>query len=71
MRWHKVTHGWVTQIFEDDVCVEQSFFAGDLVEYEDNQYGEPTDPPENYEYQDFGMIQPYPGGSQNAPNVTL
>ncbi|KKK60434.1 hypothetical protein LCGC14_3024410 [marine sediment metagenome] len=71
MIWHKVTNGWVTQVYKDEVCVEQSFFPGDEVQYEDAEFDDPIDPPKNHQHQDFDMIQPYPGGSQNAPNVTL
>jgi len=63
MRYRKVTHGWVTQVFEDGRCVEQSFFAGDEVEYEDDVLGEPV--PNPYAHspadepsQSFEMVQP-------------
>lgn len=70
MRWNKVTVGFAIQTYEDNICVEQEFIAGDQVDYEGFYDGEPIDPP-SHQSQDFGMIQPYPGGSQNAPSVTL
>jgi len=70
MTWKKITYGWVTQTYKDNVCIEQDFFAGDEVQAEDMD-GEPIDHPREEQYQPFDMIQPYPGGSKNAPNVTL
>ncbi len=54
----KITTGWVTQVFNDkDNCVEQEFFAGDQVDWED-QDGEPIGPPGAHTYQPFDMVQP-------------
>lgn len=53
----KITLGWVTQVFDDEgKCVEQEFFAGDEVTWED-QSGEPICPP-GATYQSFDMVQP-------------
>jgi hypothetical protein len=64
---HKVTHGWVTQVFKDGKCVEQSFFACDEVEWED-RHGETLETcldengkeisVEDLPYQTFDMVQP-------------
>lgn len=56
----KVTFGWVTQEFVDGVCVEQEFFAGDEVRYEDDM-GDPVDADTDHEkYNGFDMVQPLP-----------
>ena len=60
MRVHKITTGFVIQVFDTKTgqCVEQSFVAGDDVQYED-QYGNPIDWREAQSaYQPFEMVQP-------------
>ena len=60
MRVHKKTTGFVIQVFDTETgrCVEQSFVAGDDVQYED-ECGEPVDWREaNGAYQPFEMVQP-------------
>ena len=63
MTWKKITPGWVTQTYEDEVCVGQEFFAGDDVQYEGDEYGDPINRPCAEQYQPFNMIQP---GSQDT-----
>ena len=53
----KITHGFVTQTFQDEKCVEQEFIAGDQVDWEDEN-GDGITPPGCYEYQTFHMVQP-------------
>jgi hypothetical protein len=54
---YKVTHGWVTQIFDQDgKFLRQEFFAGDIVEMED-EYGEPIDEPSMILDHPFDMVQ--------------
>lgn len=60
MIWRKVTWGFVIQTYKNDVCVEQEFFAGDQVDYEDDKYGDPIDPPVNEQHYPLDMIQPPP-----------
>lgn len=55
---HKITHGFVRQVFRDGRCVEQSFTAGDPVEWEDEN-GNPIPEPKHLDvYQPFDMIHP-------------
>jgi len=59
MQFNKVTSGFVIQKYRRDSegrfnCVEQEFFAGDDVRFE-NTKGEPVEPPE-HEYQPFNML---------------
>jgi hypothetical protein len=58
----KITTGFVVQDFDEDTgkCIEQSFIAGDQVEWEDNSgdTGGAIDAPSNAEYFPFEMIQP-------------
>jgi hypothetical protein len=56
--YKKITYGFVVQEFADEgACSEQSFVAGDQVEYEDAD-GNPIDVPEKEQYQPFNMEQP-------------
>jgi len=60
MRINKTTVGFVTQVFDTETgrCIEQTFIAGDQVDYEDED-GEPVDWREGPDaYQPFNMIQP-------------
>ena len=57
MKWNKITVGFVIQTYGDDKCIEQEFFAGEQVDYEDMN-SEPIDPPENEQDFPFEMIQP-------------
>ena len=68
-KFDKTTNGWVNQHFERNGdgefhCTEQSFFAGDPVEYEGGEYGEPLSEMDKGEaiagekYQPFDMVQP-------------
>lgn len=59
MRYNKITVGFVIQTYEDGICVEQEFFAGDQVDYE-NRHGDPIVPPANEQYFPFDMTQPTP-----------
>ncbi len=58
----KITHGYVNQKFEGGVCVEQSFTAGDPVEFEDEDSNPllDRDAIESLPtlYHTFDMIQP-------------
>ena len=56
--YRKYTHGFVTQTFKDGKCVEQSFTAGDQVEHEDYETGEPIEPMGDETYFPFLMEQP-------------
>ena len=58
MNYRKYTHGFVTQVFENGKCVEQSFTAGDQVEHEDYETGEPIEPMGDEVYYPFLMEQP-------------
>jgi hypothetical protein len=64
MDYRKYTHGFVTQVFENGKCTEQSFTAGDNVEYEElmiedgYEVGEPIGPPGDETYFPFLMEQP-------------
>lgn len=64
MIWRKITTGWVTQVYDDERCIEQEFFAGNPVDVED-MYGEPINYPCEEEYHPFDMVQPDP------PDTTL
>lgn len=57
MKIVKVTHGFVTQIFDTAIrqFTEQNFIAGDVVEYE-TLSGEPAEP--FIDYYPFDMVQP-------------
>lgn len=57
MKIVKVTHGFVTQVFDTAVrqFTEQNFTAGDTVEYE-TLTGEPAEP--FIDYYPFHMVQP-------------
>ena len=58
MAYRKITHGFVTQNFDDEGnCLDQEFTFGDMVEYEDNE-GNVIDSPDNEQYQPFHMVQP-------------
>ena len=57
-QFRKITHGFVTQIFDESgKCIEQNFTAGDPVEYE-TLNGDVIDEPNNEQYQPFNMLQP-------------
>jgi len=56
--YRKYTHGFVTQTFKEGECVEQSFTAGDQVEHEDYETGEPIEPMGDEVYFPFLMEQP-------------
>jgi len=56
-KYHKITYGWVTQIFDKGKCVSQEFFAGDSCDYEDEDE-EHIDAPDDETYQEFTMVQP-------------
>ena len=58
MNYRKYTHGFVTQVFENGKCVEQHFTAGDQVEHEDYETGEPIEPMGDEVYYPFLMEQP-------------
>lgn len=55
----KITHGFVTQVFDTDTnrFIEQTFTAGDEVEYE-TAYGEVVDESVVDDYLPFDMVQP-------------
>lgn len=56
MNINKITHGFVTQTFEDGKFLDQTFTAGDIVEYEDD-YGNALDEGEaNIPYISFDMF---------------
>lgn len=56
--YYKITFGWVQQEFDDEGnCISQTFYAGDTVEYEDEN-GNPIEAPENEKYHPFDMVQP-------------
>lgn len=62
MLFNKITHGFVTQVFNDaGECISQNFTAGDDVDYE-TEDGDPINemdmPKGGNEYQSFDMIQP-------------
>ena len=57
MKIHKITIGFVIQVYEGTKCISQEFVAGDPADYE-NEHGVPVDPIENEEYQPFNMVQP-------------
>ena len=62
MLYNKITHGFVTQTFNDaGECIGQQFTAGDIVEYETKD-GKPIDvmdmPRCGDEYFPFDMEQP-------------
>jgi hypothetical protein len=60
MKVNKITPGFVIQVYDTDMgkCIEQSFIAGDQVDYED-QDGDPVDWREQPEaYQPMEMVQP-------------
>jgi len=53
----KVTHGWVSQNFDNNGrLLDQDFYAGDEVRYEDED-GEEIYPEDGY-YAPFDMVQP-------------
>ena len=59
---HKVTHGWVTQKFDETgKPISQEFFAGDGVDFED-EHGEQVDfevaLQKPLPYVNFEMVQP-------------
>ena len=55
---HKITHGWVTQIFEDGKFISQEFFAGDdvMLEDENGEFVQSTEELEDL-YHPFDMKQ--------------
>lgn len=54
---HKITHGFVCQVFDDDgKLVSQTFTAGDDVAFED-AVGNPVDEGEQELYAPFDMVQ--------------
>jgi len=58
----KITSGCVYQYFnEDGKCVRQKFVGDDIVEFEDENGGR-IEPPFDYEYQLFDMVQPVGNG---------
>lgn len=62
MKYLKITHGRVVQIFNDvGECIGQYFHTGDVVEYE-TETGNSINPDDmplaGREYRDFTMIQP-------------
>jgi hypothetical protein len=60
MKVNKITTGFVIQVYDTETgrCIEQSFVAGDQVNYED-EHGDPVDWREAPDaYQPFDMVQP-------------
>ena len=57
----KITTGFVAQVYEEIngemVCTEQSFIAGDQVDWE-NDCGDSVNMPDNHKYQNMEMVQP-------------
>jgi hypothetical protein len=62
----KITEGYVTQTFEDGVCVSQEFTAGNAtfedengeIIYNGEQIGEMTFFADEFPYMPFDMVQP-------------
>jgi hypothetical protein len=57
MKYRKITTGYVTQEFDDDKCISQTFIASDETEYESTNCN-PIDEPEIEGYFPYEMIQP-------------
>jgi len=54
---HKLTVGYVKQVYVDGKVVSQEFIASDEVYYE-NENGEAIDSPANENYHPLDMVQP-------------
>jgi hypothetical protein len=70
MKVNKITTGFVIQVYDTETgrCIEQSFVAGDQVNYED-EHGDPVDWREQPDaYQPFDMVQPE-GKSDGHPET--
>ncbi len=62
MTFRKLTTGEVIQVFNDTgECISQRFFAGDIVEYQNDNDGDiniDDMPLAGQEYESFDMVQP-------------